>query len=156
MDFCKKLTERERTEGRLPVGYEFTLPTEAQWEYAARGGHKSNGYHVYSGSDSLDDVGWYEDNSDRSTQPVGEKRPNELGLYDMSGNVYEWCRDCYGGYPSGSVTDPAGPSSGSSRVLRGGSWCDDARRCRSACRSYGGPSYRYYYYGFRVALAPVQ
>ena len=120
------------------------LPTEAQWEYACRAG--STG--AYAGN--LDDMAWYENNSGSRTHSVGTKKPNAWGLYDMHGNVYEWCQDWFGKYPSGSVTDPTGPSSGSDRVGRGGSWDDDAGGCRSAYRSYGEPGYRYYYLGFRV------
>lgn len=156
MEFCKKLTENERAAGRLPSGYAYTLPTEAQWEYAARGGRKANAYYVYGGGDDLDSVGWYGDNSDRTTQPVGQKRANELGLYDMSGNVSEWCRDWYGDYPSGDITNPVGPANGSNRVNRGGSWRSKTRHCRSADRSSAGPAFRNNGVGFRVALAPVQ
>ena len=156
MAFCERLTKAERENGNLPDGYEYTLPTEAQWEYASRVGHKASRYHVYSGSDEINDVAWYDDNSNSSTHPVGQKRPNELGLYDMSGNVWEWCRDWYGDYPSGSVTDPVGPSSGSYRVLRGGSWYDSARYCRSASRYDLDPASHNYDCGFRVALASVQ
>jgi formylglycine-generating enzyme required for sulfatase activity len=156
MAFCEKLTKAERTNGNLPDGYEYTLPTEAQWEYAARGGHKASRYHVYSGSDEIHNVAWYDDNSSSSTHPVGQKRANELGLYDMSGNVWEWCRDRYDGYPSGSVTDTVGPSSGSFRVLRGGSWSGGAGLCRSANRNDYDPSNRGDGVGFRVALASVQ
>ncbi len=158
MAFCERLTKAERANGNLPDGYEYTLPTEAQWEHAARGGQNNGQYHVYSGSDEISSVAWYYTNSGSLTHPVGQKKPNELGLYDMSGNVWEWCRDWYGAYPVGSITDPAGPSSGSCRVLRGGSWYYGAGDCRSASR--------YYYYddpvdrgsdvGFRVALASVQ
>ena len=158
MAFCRRLTEIERSAGRLPNSYEYTLPTEAQWEYASRGGHKSNGYHVYSGSDNLDGVGWYDNNSGSSTHPVGQKRANELGLHDMSGNVDEWCHDWYdtNTYKSGSSTNPVGPPNGSSRVLRGGSWGDNAESCRSAHRSKVGPTGCGNDVGFRVALVPVQ
>ena len=156
MAFCERLTKVERANGNLPEGYEYTLPTETQWEYAARGGHRGSGHHVYSGSDAIYDVAWYDGNSNRSTHPVRQKCANELGLYDMSGNVWEWCRDWYGDYPTGSVTDPTGPLSGSRRVLRGGSWSYNARGCRSAVRGDDFPSGRNLHIGFRVALAPVQ
>ncbi|MBP5673791.1 MAG: SUMF1/EgtB/PvdO family nonheme iron enzyme [Victivallales bacterium] len=155
MAFCRKLTERERSAGRLPSGYGFSLPTEAQWEYAARGGHKSSGY-KYSGGDKLNNVGWYDDNSGKSTHPVRQKKSNELGLYDMSGNVWEWCRDWNDRYPTGAVVDPTGPSSGSRRVLRGGSWSNYAANCCSSYRFYNDPSYSNSNLGFRVALVPVQ
>ena len=103
------------------TGRIFRLPTEAEWEYAARGGNRSRGY-KYSGSNVLSDVAWYDDNSGGKTHPVGSKSPNELGLYDMSGNVWEWCSDWYGTYSSSSQTNPTGASCGSSRVRRGGGW----------------------------------
>ena len=153
--FCTKLTERERTVGRLPEGYVYRLPTEAEWEYAARGHNKSGGY-IYSGSNNLDMVGWSKDNSSR-TQSVAQKSSNELGLYDMSGNVWEWCQDRYGPYPSGSVTDPVGPSSGSYRVIRGGCWDGNAVSCRVSYRFNLTPLHTSYYYGLRVVLAlPVE
>ncbi len=126
------------------------LPTEAEWEFAARGGKESDGT-VYSGSDAPDDVAWYVDNSDWGFHPVGAKAPNGLGLYDMSGNVWEWCQDWYEEYPSGSVTDPTGPSSGVLRVLRGGGWRSFAGRCRVACRFRGSPAPRNFRLGFRAA-----
>ena len=107
------------------TGKTFRLPTEAEWEYAARGGNKSLGY-KYSGSNTLSSVAWYDGNSSNNTHPVKGKQPNELGLYDMSGNVWEWCQDRYGSYNSSSQTNPAGASSGSYRVCRGGSWIDNA------------------------------
>jgi formylglycine-generating enzyme required for sulfatase activity len=121
----------------------YRLPTEAQWEYAARGGNGSPGDYTYSGSNAVDDVAWYEDNipsqtpgnSGYGTQPVGTKQPNGLGIYDMSGNVGEWCWDWYGNYPSTEQTNPVGASSGSRRVLRGGSWGSTAQDVRSAHRS---------------------
>ena len=135
------------------TGKTFRLPTEAEWEYAARGGGKSKGY-KYSGSNNIDDVAWYYGNSNNKTHPVKTKRPNELGIYDMSGNVWEWCSDWYGAYSSSSQTNPTGPSSGSNRVPRGGSWYNFARYCRVSNRSdYYFPSHRINYLGFRLALA---
>ena len=148
-EFCGRLNQRLR--GHLPDGYSFALPTEAEWEYAARGGSKSNAY-TYSGSNNLSDVGWYEDNSNESTHAVGMKRANELGLYDMSGNVWEWCSDWYGSYSGNSLTNPRGPSSGSDRVLRGGCWVSSASYCRVAYRIDFGPSTRLCNFGFRLAL----
>jgi formylglycine-generating enzyme required for sulfatase activity len=136
------------------TGQNFRLPTEAEWEYAARGG-KSGGT-KYSGSNIIGDVAVYVENSRKETHPVKSKSPNELGLYDMSGNVNEWCQDWYGDYPSGSVTDPVGPSSSpeSSRILRGGSWNCDATYCRVSNHGYDTPSSRGSYGGLRLALVP--
>ena len=133
------------------TGQRFRLPTEAEWEFAARGGSKSKHY-KYSGSNTLSAVAWYKDNSGGSTHPVKTKSSNELGLYDMSGNVYEWCQDWYGGYSSGSQTNPAGPSSGSNRVIRGGCWFIIARFCRVSFRYYSTPDYRSYNLGLRLSL----
>ena len=132
------------------TGEQFRLPTEAEWEYAARGGQKSRGY-LYSGSNSIGDVAWYVDNSNNTTHPVGRKQPNELGLYDMSGNVWEWCEDRYGSYSSSAQTNPAGPSSASRRVYRGGSWSSYARYCRASNRPYHSPDLSYYSLGLRLA-----
>ena len=123
------------------TGRTFRMPTEAEWEYAARGGNKSKGY-IYSGGNTLDNVGWYWDNSNVTTHRVARKSANELGLYDMTGNVNEWCSDWYGSYSSSPQTNPTGPSKGSYRVLRGGSWGSDAKYCRVAYRSYEPPSFR--------------
>ena len=130
------------------------LPTEAEWEYAARGGSKSKGYR-YSGSNQLDAVGWYYDNSNDRTNPVAQKLPNELGLYDMSGNVYEWCSDWYGeeSYSSSPQNNPQGPNSGYSRVLRGGSWHYDVSSCRVAGRYRSNPASRDNSRGFRLVLS---
>ena len=128
----------------------YRLPTEAEWEYAAKGGNQSNGY-TYSGSNSIDSVAWYTSNSDSKTHEVKKKSANELGLFDMSGNVWEWCWDWYASsYSSESVTDPCGASSGSSRLGRGGSWSHFATYCRSAYRSSYNPYRRNYYGGFRL------
>jgi formylglycine-generating enzyme required for sulfatase activity len=131
------------------TGKTFRLPTEAEWEYAARGGNKSKGY-VYSGSNEIDDVAWYTSNSN-STHDVATKSPNELGIYDMSGNVYEWCQDWYGSYSSGSQTNPTGPTSGSDRVERGGGWSSNATYCSVANRLSRTPTRSIIYLGFRLA-----
>ena len=131
------------------TGKTFRLPTEAQWEYAARGGNKSKGY-TYSGSNSIDEVAWYWYNSDRMTHPVKTKVPNELGIYDMTGNVWEWCSDWYGDYSSAAQTDPTGPATGSSHVSRGGSWNFDATSCRVANR-FSTPPLSYDFLGLRLA-----
>ena len=133
------------------TGKNYRLPTEAEWEFAARGGNSSRGY-KYSGSNSLGSVAWYYDNSGSRTHAVGTKSPNELGIYDMSGNVWEWCQDWKGGYSSSSQRNPKGPNSGSLRVYRGGSWCYDARRCRVSIRDGNSPGLSIYYLGFRLAL----
>ncbi|MBQ2839343.1 MAG: formylglycine-generating enzyme family protein [Muribaculaceae bacterium] len=131
------------------TGKIFRLPTEAEWEYAARGGNMSKGY-KYSGSNTIGDVAWYSSNSSSMTHPVGTKAPNELGIYDMSGNVYEWCSDWYGGYSSSAQTNPTGSTSGSYRVYRGGGWNFYARVCRVSFRYNNYPDNRNKHSGFRL------
>ena len=133
------------------TGKKFRLPTEAEWEYAARGGKYSRGY-TYSGSDNADEVAWYDSNSGSKTHPVKTKKDNELGLYDMSGNVWEWCNDWWGCYQSYSQTNPTGPSEGESRVLRGGGWCYFDMGVRVSRRDYLTPGYRHIIIGLRLAL----
>ena len=146
-EFLKKLNSRY-----AQSGLRWALPTEAQWEYACRAG--STG--VYGGNGRIDDMGWYDRNSGKKTHPVAQKTPNAWGIYDMHGNVWEWCADRYGSYPSGSVTDPSGAASGSFLVFRGGSWLNSARGCRSAHRSGIDPGTRFSGLGLRVVLVPGQ
>ncbi len=136
-------------------GMQFRLPTEAEWEYAARGGNQSKGY-KYAGSNNINEVAWYDENSKKKTHPVGEKKPNELGIYDMSGNVWEWCQDWYAGdyYKEAPEHDPTGPDSGDFRVLRGGGYFGDAFSCRPAYRLNDSPDRRLSLIGFRVACSP--
>ena len=134
------------------TGKTFRLPTEAEWEYAARGGNKSRGYQ-YSGSNNLSDVAWYDDNSGIKTHAVGTKQPNELGIYDMSGNVLEWCQDWYDKYSSSSQANPTGANSGFGRVNRGGSWSDNARDCRSSFRGIDAPDCFGMFLGLRLVLS---
>jgi len=133
------------------TGMTFRLPTEAEWEYAARGGQQSEGYR-YAGSNSLHEVAWYKFNSSLSIHPVATLNPNELGIYDMSGNVSEWCKDWYGSYNSASITDPTGAYSGSNRVIRGGNWYSSADFCRVSSRSFFQPGNRNYFFGLRLVL----
>ena len=164
MDFCRKLTELERAKGRLPAGYEYMLPTEAQWEYACRAGTTGPTY----SNGSLDDIAWYVKNSfvgytgrglgnpPAGPRDVGAKLGNEWGMHDILGNIWEWCRDWYGPYPGGDVTDPTGPKDGTYRVNRGGSFGSGAFDERSGNRAKNPPNEDSAYRGFRVALCAVQ
>jgi len=129
----------------------YRLPTEAQWEFAAKGGNGSPGNYTYAGSNDIDSVAWYLNNSNRMIHEVGKKAPNGLGLYDMCGNVWEWCWDWYGSYPGEAQTDPAGAAADAYRVRRGGSWFVDASSSRSASRGYNYPNYPDFSLGFRLA-----
>ncbi len=156
-NYCGKLTQAEQTAGRLPAGWAYRLPTEAEWEYACRAGSTNRfSYGDDPGYTQLANYAWYIANSGGTTHPVGAKQPNRWGLYDMAGNVSEWCSDWYGTYPGGNVTDPQGTISGPYRVLRDGSWGGLAYRCRSARRDWIGPSSWNMNYGFRLVLAPGQ
>jgi formylglycine-generating enzyme required for sulfatase activity len=154
MEFGRIVTERERAAGRLPPDYEYTLPSEAQWEYACRAG--TTGPHA----GDLDAMAWFAGNSDRRPHPVGQKQPNAWGLYDMHGNVAEWCIDGYHGYPGGHVTDFAigydGPSAAMARMVRGGWWQSGAGLCRSGSRNHYLVTHTGSDLGFRLALVPVR
>jgi len=144
-EFCKKLSEMTRQT--------FLMPTEAEWEYACRAGSKTR-FCFGDAEEGLGDYAWYRDNSGRTTHPVGQKKPNSWGLYDMHGNVWEWCADVYGDYPKEAVTVPRGPASVAARVLRGGAWSNTPDYCRSAPRSdYCSPDYRLSDFGFRVVVS---
>ena len=162
-NYCDKLNDRERTAGRLPPGYVYRLPTEAEWEYCCRAGSPT----AMAFGDSLSSVqanfngNWPYGGASkgpflRTTSKVGSYASNAWGLYDMHGNVWEWCLDWYGAYHGGSVTDPRGSNTGLRRVLRGGSWDYDGGSCRSADRGNDSPAYRYCGIGFRPVLGPGQ
>jgi formylglycine-generating enzyme required for sulfatase activity len=136
------------------TGKQYRLPTEAEWEYAARGGDKSQGFN-YSGGNNIGSVACYEDNSNGKTHPVGLKQPNELGLYDMTGSVWEWCNDWYGTYPYYALTNPKGANFGERRVIRGGSWNIHPGRCRVSLRNDYYPYIRISLLGFRLVLDSV-
>jgi formylglycine-generating enzyme required for sulfatase activity len=158
MEFCRRVTASERSAGRVPMGYEYTLPTEAEWEYACRAGTTGD----YGGNGNLDHMGWYEGNSRGKTHDIASKAPNAWGLYDMHGNVWEWCYDLASSYANNEQTDPASlgvesdNTSGSGRVNRGGSWVNTAVNCQSTYRSGGGSGYRGDGLGFRLALSPIR
>ena len=133
------------------TGQHFRLPTEAEWEFACRGGNNSRGY-KYSGSNYIDNVAWYDGNSGKKTYSLATKLPNELGIYDMSGNVMEWCSDWYEKYSSGAQANPKGPYDGSCRVFRGGRWDGSASGCRSSVRFFNSPGHRFDGLGLRLTL----
>lgn len=143
-EFCKRLSEK--------TGEKYVLPTEAQWEYAARGGNKSKHF-KYAGGDIMYEVAWYSENAATRTHPVGTKKPNELGIYDMSGNINEWCSDWYAEYDEKDNYNPQGPEEGTYRIRRGGCWFTDIKYCRVSFRN-DFPRSKLLYFGFRVVRLP--
>ncbi len=154
VEYCTKLTARERQAGNLPDGFEYRLPTEAEWEYAARAG-TTNRFSYGDDPDYqlLGNYSWYTGNSGLRTHPVGQKLPNPWGLYDIHGNIFEWGLDWFGQLPGGTVMDYLGPDSGTDRIIRGGYWDSVPAFCRSAMRVHFIPTVRISYLGFRVVLA---
>jgi formylglycine-generating enzyme required for sulfatase activity len=151
-EFCDRLSNLPE---EIQAGRQYRLPTEAEWEYACRAGSKST-YSFEESSESLFDYAWFSGNSNDQTHPVGQKKPNAWGLYDMHGNVWEWCSDLYGDYPKGAVSDPTGPTKGLNYVFRGGGYNYEAAKCRSAFRIGISSRFSVPNGGFRVALSPPE
>jgi len=150
--YCSAITKHERDGGRLPSGYEYRLPSEAEWEYACRAG-TTNLFSFGDAATAADQYAWTAENSQAITHPVGQKRPNPWGLHDIHGNVWEWCLDWFEKYPAVDVTDPTGPATGKFKVFRGGGLNNDIEYARSANRFMMSPSNGIYFVGFRVALS---
>jgi formylglycine-generating enzyme required for sulfatase activity len=157
-NYCAKLTERGRLAGRIGTNAVYRLPTEAEWEYACRAWTSTRFSHGDDiGYTNLTNYAWYAESSGGQTHPVGQKLPNPWGLYDMHGNVCEWCQDWYGDYVGGIAVGPQGPAApGTIRMFRGGEYGYYARNCRSACRNGDSPGNRLHFVGFRAVLAPGQ
>lgn len=154
LEYCAELTDRERQAGRLPDGFAYRLPTEAEWAYAARAGTTTRfSYGDDPGYERLADYAWYSGNNGLWPYPVGQKLPNPWGLHDVHGNVFEWCLDWFGQLPGGWVTDPWGPAAGIDRIIRGGYWDGTPAMCRSAVRVHFPPATRIQFLGFRIVLA---
>lgn len=152
--YCAALTARERAAGRLPPGYVYRLPTEAEWEYACRAG-TTNLFSFGDDAALADAFAWTSENSGAASHPVGTKRPNPWGVHDLHGNVWEWCQDWFAPYPATAAVDPAGPTRGTFKVFRGGGWNQDVPYARSANRFMMSPTNGIHFVGFRVALSPL-
>jgi sulfatase modifying factor 1 len=168
MDFCTKLTAQEKAKGRLPEGYAYNLPTEAQWEFACRAGTSGPLYNDLSGDEGLSGIAWYgknsgqnyigkaEGNTKAGPRNAGEKKPNRIGAYDMLGNLWEWCRDWYGPLPGGNLSDPSGPALGMYKINKGGSWGSGLNDERAGNRAQNPPNEASAWRGFRVVLCRTQ
>ncbi len=154
-NYCATVTQRERAAGRLPINYEYRLPTEAEWEYAGHAG-VTNQFSFGEDTRLGDQFGWTAENSEATTHPVGLKRPNAWGLYDMHGNVGEWCSDWFEPYPAAPVSDPVGPGASKFKVFKGGGWDKDLQFARLSSRFMMSPSNGIHFVGFRLALGPVK
>ena len=152
--YCSAVTLRERAAGRLPAGYAYRLPTEAEWEYACRAG-STNLFNFGNSSTNASSYAWTAENSDAATHPVGSKSPNAWGLYDTHGNVWEWCSDWFEPYPAAPLTDPVGPAASKYKLFKGGGWNQDADYARASSRFMMSPSSGIHFVGFRLALGPV-
>ncbi len=152
--YCSALTQRERAAGHLPADYEYRLPTEAEWEYACRAG-STNRFSFGDDTSVADQFAWTAENSEATTHPIGLKRPNAWGLYDMHGNVCEWCSDWFEPYPAAPLTDPVGPASSKYKLFKGGGWNQDSKYASSSSRFMMQISTGIHFVGFRVALGPV-
>ena len=153
--YCALITQRERAAGHLTAGYEYRLPTEAEWEYACLAG-STNRFSFSEEPGIAEQFAWTAENSDATTHPVGSKRPNAWGLYDMHGNVWEWCSDWFEPYPAMPLTDPVGPASSKYKLFKGGGWNQDLEYARAVNRFMMSPSNGIHFVGFRIALGPVQ
>jgi formylglycine-generating enzyme required for sulfatase activity len=153
--YCQRLTTQERTRGRLTDSFEYRLPTEAEWEYACRAG-STNRFSFGNDVAMGDRFAWTAENSGATTHPVGQKEPNAWGLYDMHGNVWEWCQDWFAPYPAAPLTDPAGPATNKYKVFKGGGWNQDLPYGGASSRFMMGPQTGIHFVGFRVVLAPVR
>jgi formylglycine-generating enzyme required for sulfatase activity len=155
-EYCAQLTQQQQQSGQIPTNWIYRLPTESEWEYACRAGSTNQfSYGEDPAYTNLVDYAWYSANSGNMTQDVAQLLPNGFGLYDMEGDVFEWCQDWYGSYPAGPVSNPQGPSSGEERVFRGGAWAYGPIDCRCAGRYSAGPTSNLNFVGFRVVLAPA-
>lgn len=153
-NYCWAITRRERDAGRLSAGYEYRLPSEAEWEYACRAG-STNLFNFGNDATHSGAFAWTAENSDASTHPVGLKRPNAWGLHDTHGNVWEWCSDWFEPYPAVALTDPVGPAASKYKLFKGGGWNQDAEYARASSRFMMSPSNGIHFVGFRIALGPV-
>jgi formylglycine-generating enzyme required for sulfatase activity len=154
-NYCSALTQREREAGRLTDGYEYRLPSEAEWEYACRAG-STNLFSFGDDNNWADQFAWTAENSEATTHPVGLKRPNAWGLYDMHGNVWEWCSDWFAPYPAAPLTDPVGAATSKYKVFKGGGWNQDAQYGRASSRFMMSPATGIHFVGFRVVLCRIQ